>query len=200
MKKSYFYLLILVAIITACNNLKSKSSNETEVFTASSDTLLIVSDDTLDAKRKLKEEKLPEDIYHFETEKQDTIIGDYYISYTIKDNAEIIATYPVVADKGLDTAYYAGREVELNIKCKDTTLLHKQIDKKTFASYIPIEESEKMTIYYFRLEKVNDEKKEITFSINICIPDTDICYSFEINIMNGKDMEIKEVISEEEEW
>ncbi|RHO50383.1 DUF4738 domain-containing protein [Tannerella sp. AM09-19] len=44
-----------------------------------------------------------------------------------------------------------------------------------------------------------DKNERIFFNINLCMPDTDICYWFELSISNKGNIEIKDTTSDEDE-
>jgi hypothetical protein len=106
-------------------------------------------------------------------------------------------TLPITDGKGLDTVYYAGKEIELDVKFLKNNILHKMINRELFNSYIPENEIVKYSISYFNVDKVNNTN--IFFTISLCIPETDICYWFELAVSNKGDIEIKEITSDEED-
>ncbi len=120
------------------------------------------------------------------------------MSYVIQDNNDIIKTFPITDGKGLDTIYYAGREIILDIKYLQKNILRDVINRYFFSSYIPKEEIEKYSISYFNLDRIDNNEK-IFFTISLCVPETDICYWFELSVSNKGDIEIQDTTSDEDE-
>lgn len=190
MKRNYFCLIGCIIILISCDSFNTKKiSNKKVVQTENIET------SRLDISQK---QSMVQKIYHSTTIKRDTIVNNYHLSYIIRDNDEIITTYPITEGKGLDTVYYAGREVFLDIKYPNGEFLNKKINRSLFASYIPSKEIEKYSIYYFNYERVS-KSNEIVFSISLCIPETDICYWFELYISNKNDIKIKNISSDEDD-
>lgn len=187
MKKITIYTTFITIILfwISCNSQKNRSDNS---------NISVLYTDTMKKNAKSTNLIPPNEIYHSNPIKKDTIIGNYYISYTIQDNNEVIATYPVVDRKGLDTTYYAGREVLLDFKYKQNLSLNKKITKMEFTSYIPKEDIHKYAIYYFDIEKEDNEG--VVFSVSLCVPETDVCYWFELCITKKGEIKIKEIIDD----
>lgn len=189
MKKCYFYSTILFFTLTSCNGLGvEKKTNNSNVFVSSE----IINT----SKQELS--FAPKKVFHSNSINQDTIVSNYHISYIIQDSDDVIMTYPITDGKGLDTVCYAGKEIVLNIKYLENNILHKKINKYFFSSYIPKKEMEKFSISYFNIDKV-DNGKIIFFIISLCIPETDICYWFELSVSNKGDIGINTILDEEED-
>lgn len=95
----------------------------------------------------------------------DTIIHQFHISYTIRDNDDIVAT---------DHYTIADRSIILSVEKAGKILIsNKEIRKQDFDSIIPQEFFNKVQLYTGFIWEHNDENIDIL--INICIPDTDIC-------------------------
>jgi hypothetical protein len=193
MKRSSFYLLSLVLAMISCNNTGTKKT---------SNDVVIVSSENIDTSRLNAMQKKPglqNKVYYSNPIKRDTIVSNYRISYIIQDNNEIITTYPITDGKGLDTVYYAGREIILDVKyTQGEFFLQKKINRAFFSSYIPNKEISNYSISYFNLEQIaNDEK--IVFSVSLCVPETDICYWFELYVSSGDTIAIKNITLEEED-
>jgi len=188
-KIDYLFILFLSILLLSCNNSKSHLQQSTNDSIKASNNNR---NDTIVTSLKNNKSK----IYHFDTVEADTIIGDYHIFYKIQDDNQVIATYPIIDGKGQDTAYYANREVVLTIsKEGKSILLNRKIKRKDFSSYIPKNEISKYCISYFRIVSVNPN--EIKLSISFCVPDTDVCYWFELYITNDGKITIKEIVEEE---
>lgn len=128
-------------------------------------------------------------IVHFETIMLDTIIGDFFISYIVKDNDDIINDQIIYGTTG-DTVQveYADRSVFLDLKHRNgqTILSNKEINKYTFKSIVPQDGINQYQLWYFGIEKVDEEG--VLFDLNICKPDTDNCYSIELYISKDGDI------------
>jgi phosphoribosylaminoimidazolecarboxamide formyltransferase/IMP cyclohydrolase len=187
MKKIYFYLVVLSLTLTFCNSPEAKKTYKSD---------RIVSSDTINT-TKQEQSLRKKEVISSDPIRKDTSINKYHISYYIQDNDDIIKTFPIVYGKGSDTVYYAEREVLLNIEYLKDNILHKKINKDFFKSYIPKEEIGKYHISYFNLDSVN-KNETIFFNIVLCMPDTDICYWFELSISNKGDIEIEEIYEDED--
>lgn len=188
MKKICLYLVIFILTLTSCNNSGAKRTRK------NSDT--IVSSEIIDT---LKQEQsfLKKKVITEESIKRDTTVNNYDISYIIQDNDDVIKTFPITDGKGLDTVYYAGREIVLDIKYSKENILYKKISRDFFKSYIPKEEIEKYSITNFSLDKIDNSGK-IFFTLNLCVPDTDNCYWFELSVSNKGNIEIKDTTSDKD--
>ena len=184
MKRFYFYLMILVVFITSCNNSETKKV-ATNNIKVSKDTV-----DTIMAKPEQKQPLVNDKIIHESPIHVDTIINKYHISYILKDNDEII-----INNSG---AVFAGREVLLEIKYDGRRILNQKIDRTDFSSYIPSKEIKNFSILRFRLERV-EKDNSLIFWVNICVPDSDYCYQFELNVSSNGSVKTKEIDYEYEE-
>lgn len=187
MRMIFFYTVVLFQALISCNSSGTKKAFKNDE---------IVSDDTID-KTKQEHSFFKKRVLGSDPFKRDTTINNYCVSYIIHDNDDVIMTLPITDGKGLDTVYYAGREIDLNVKFLKNNILHKMINRELFNSYIPENEIVKYSISYFNVDKVNN--KNIFFTISLCIPETDICYWFELAVSNKGDIEIKEITSDEED-
>ncbi|WP_455499165.1 DUF4738 domain-containing protein [Coprobacter sp.] len=188
MKKIYFYLVVLSLTLTFCNSPEAKKTYKSDRI-VSSDTI-----NTTKQEQSFKKKK----VISSDPIRKDTSINKYHVSYIIQDNDDVIKTLPITDGKGLDTVYYAGREIILNIEYLKDNILHEKINRDFFNSYIPKEEIAKYSICSFNVDSV-DKNERIFFNINLCMPDTDICYWFELSISNKGDIEIKDTTSDEDE-
>ncbi|MBP1616080.1 MAG: hypothetical protein H6Q13_3528 [Bacteroidetes bacterium] len=196
MKRNYFYLFVLaLAGMSSCNNLENKTLNRANATTTTRDSA------QLNMAVKQVQSALQKKVSHFDLTKRDTVVDCYHISYIIQDNDEIIINSSMVDRTDLDTQYYAGREVILDIKKNGDKILHKRINRAFFSTYISKKEMQNYSIYYFNFEKI-DIDKGVIFRVSLCIPDTDICYEFELCVTDKGDIIIKDVsggIVEEED-
>lgn len=189
MKKNiYFYLFICFLALTSCNNSGAKRTPNSEV---------IVSSEIIDTSKQ-EQTFLQKKLLSVNPIKRDTTVNNYYVSYIIQDNDDKIKTFPITDGKGLDTIYYAGREIILDLKYFKKSILSEKINRDFFSSYIPKEEIDKYSISYFNLDSIDNNEK-IFFTISLCVPETDICYWFEISVSNKGDIEIQDTTSDEDE-
>ena len=197
MKTRYFYLISLLVVIVSCNNLgKKQAHSENNVSVKKVDTLKAdgnvekIDTPTINIVKERSMQK--KERHAFEGEKQDTVINNIHISYTIQDNDEIITT--TYRTGKLDTLFYPGTEVILDVKYPQEDVVYKKIDRTFFASYIPSTEMTKYSVSYFKLVGVNNN--ELIFSISLCMPDSDVCYWFDLYVTNTDDIKIKEIIED----
>lgn len=186
MKRFYFYLMILAVFITSCKNSETKKVATNDI-TVSKDTV-----DTIMAKPDQKQPLLNDTNYHETPIHVDTIINKYHISYTVQDNDDVITD--------ITGLVFAGREVLLEIKHDGKKILNRKLDRTDFSSYIPSKEIKNFSIIRFCLERV-EKDNSLIFYVNTCVPNSDYCYRFELNVSSNGSVNIKEIIEEdEEEW
>ncbi len=68
-------------------------------------------------------------------------------------------------------------------------------NKYDFSTIIPLEEISQYQLWAFHIRKV--QEKGTSFFINICIPDTDICYPIDL-FVGEEGITMKEIFEEEE--
>lgn len=123
-----------------------------------------------------------QDVFYSETISHDTIIGDFYISYIVRDNDDIVYKQ-IIYDEG-DTVktVFADRSAFIDLRNKDGKIIlsNKEINRYTFQSIIPRDIINQYQLWYFGIEKV--DKEGVLFDLNVCIPDTDNCYSFDLHV------------------
>lgn len=185
MKRFYFYLISLVVFITSCNNSETKKVVNSEIK-VSRDTI-----DTLIVKPEQKQPLVNDKIIHESPIHVDTIINKYHISYTVQDNDDVITDDNT-------SSVFAGREVLLEIKHDGKRILNRKIDRTYFSSYIPSKEIKNFSIIRFCLERV-EKDNSLIFWVNICVPDTDYCYQFELNVSSNGSVKTQEIDFEYEE-
>lgn len=76
-------------------------------------------------------------------------------------------------------------------------ILNRKIQIDDFRSFIPENEIANYGFTSFGIKEVMIN--QITFYLNYCILDTDLCYLFELTLLDNGNLEIKEVI-EESDW
>ena len=131
----------------------------------------------------------------FEAENVDSIIGSYHVLYKTQDNGQIV-TYPITDGKEGNTEYYACGDVILTInKDGKDILLNRKIQRDDFRAFIPEKEIVRYSLSYFSIREARNN--EIVFEISFCVPDTDVCYWFELIVSDNGDVKINEIIVEE---
>lgn len=185
MNRKYLLILILIIVylLSSCNETKNKIIDEKV-----RDSVVV----DLPVKSIQEEEK--HEVLHFDPVNFDTIIGSYHVLYKIQDNRQIIVKkYPGYNGEEGDRVYYADQDVMLTInKDGKNILLNKKIQRDDFRSFMPKEEMSQYGICSFFIKDVTTDG--VKFSINICIPDTDLCYPFELFILDSGDIKITEEI------
>ncbi|MFR1236117.1 MAG: DUF4738 domain-containing protein [Barnesiella sp.] len=123
------------------------------------------------------------DISYWEPIKVDTVIEDYYVSYVIINNADTVVN-TVNYGKGEFTVFkFLDVSVYLNVMYKSRIIMHnKEFTKFFFDNIIPLKDINKYSIVSFYINGITSG--EISFSLNICIPDSDICYPISLSINN----------------
>ncbi|MFV0538641.1 MAG: DUF4738 domain-containing protein [Dysgonomonas sp.] len=179
--KKVLILIVGIMLFFSCNGAVQKDADKS-VFGGDS----------------IKQSISENDVAHFDAIGVDTVIGDFHISYVKKDNENIIRRQSVTGDGESVLLKYADSSVFLDIHEGGRTILsNKEINKFTFKSIIPKDEIEQYQLCFFEIEKVTNEG--VLFVLNICIPDTDICYFFELNVSKNGDFIVTEIEPNEEE-
>lgn len=189
--KTIEILACITFVLSSCNQVNKGHSN-TDL---TNDTILMTTNDLIKNTLVNKKKEKPIDKNNFVHDnpiKVDTIIGEYQISYIIQDNDEIISKQSIDSEGNSLLFKYADRSVFLSFKKKDKIILYnKEIRKKDFISIIPKEEISKYQLWFFQVKSVNN--KGLIFSVNICMPDTDICYPIELFISNKGEFTMTEI-------
>lgn len=185
MKSLFLTLFIVVLLIIgqSCNNQSPGIAQS------------IISKDTLETMVKKNKSKPCEKIYLYDSKTVDTIMEGYHISYVSRDNDSVVIS-SVANEKGVDTSYYACRDIILTIKHEHDSS-HVVITRSRFAPFIPKEELDKYYINKFNIESVGNTG--VTFYSNVCIPETDLCYFFQILISSKGNVQITDITPEEDE-
>lgn len=184
-KHLFTFILMVGYLLSSCNGRKDKINNEKARDSISVD----LSFKTSQVERKNK-------VIHFESINIDSIVGSYHILYKMQDNGQLVTTYPITDGKGKDTVYYASQDIILTInKDGKDIILNRKIQRNDFSSFIQENEISKYCISNFEIADVTTT--EIKFSINYCVPDTDVCYWFELAVSNNGNVKINEVIEKE---
>jgi hypothetical protein len=99
-----------------------------------------------------------------------------------------------------DSLYLPGTMVNIN-KFADINkdgkdiLLNRKIQQDDFRAFIPEKEIVRYSLSYFSIREARNN--EIVFEISFCVPDTDVCYWFELIVSDNGDVKINEIIVEE---
>lgn len=126
----------------------------------------------------------------------DTIIGNFHIKYVVSNSGEIINKSGIDSNGRPLSLEYEDRQVLLDITENDNVIVsRKEINKYDFSSIIPVEEIKEYQLWAFHIRKV--QENGISFFVNICIPDTDICYPIDLFI-SEEGLSMKELLKEEE--
>lgn len=96
MRMIFFYTVVFFQALISCNSSGTKKTFKNDE---------IVSPDTID-KTKQEHSFLKKRVLGSNPFKRDTTINNYYVSYIIHDNDDVIMTLPITDGKGLDTVYY----------------------------------------------------------------------------------------------
>lgn len=135
-------------------------------------------------------------ITHFNTIEIDTVMGDFRISYIIRDNNNVISRQSITSKGDSILLEYADRSVFLDIVYNEQTILsNKEINKDTFKSIIIENEIKQYQLWFFGIKRVEEEG--ILFNVNICIPDTDMCYLIALYISKNGNFIISEIEMDE---
>lgn len=130
--------------------------------------------------------KLPSNfVFNDHIERVDTTINGYHIVYTLRTSGE----FHFVRYYGNLPVFTRDMEVLLSIDNDETGMhINRKIQKSNFSEYIPKTEIKKYDMCSFLIERVN--KNGVILSPNFCLPDTDICYMFELHFNNAGEMKI----------
>ncbi|NDW13261.1 DUF4738 domain-containing protein [Bacteroides sp. 214] len=92
---------------------------------------------------------------------------------------------------------YSNRMIKIRLEFEGKLIFSKTIRKEDFSSIIPPKEIQRYQLWNFDVENATDEN--IIFSFNVCIPDTDDCYSILYIVDRTGDTEMHEEIVEWED-
>lgn len=195
-------ILLIPIMLLSCNDTRQrnidKSVSVTDSISGNMKNLITVADTV---SSELSENIIENrNIVHFESIMHDTIIGDFFISYIIRDNNDIISKQVIFGTGDTAQVEYADRSVFLDLKHRkgQTILSNKEINKYTFKSIVPQDEINQYQLWAFRIMEVEEEG--ILFYLNICKPDTDICYFIDLYISKDGDITMSEIEPEEEDY
>ena len=186
MSRKYLFALIFVVgyLLSSCNETKNKINDENTRDTIGVDLSI------KPAKVERKHKVIP-----FDSVNVDSIVGNYHVLYKTQDNGQVV-TYPITDGKEKYTECYANGDVVLTInKDGKDILLNRKIQRDDFRAFIPEKEIVRYSLSYFSIREARNN--EIVFEISFCVPDTDVCYWFELIVSDNGDVKINEIIVEE---
>jgi hypothetical protein len=191
MKMKVVNLLLCVGfLVLSCNRINKNSSQAD----TKNDTVVRgnkVSATNLVANERKNDSIDRNNVVHFNTVKVDTIIEDIHISYVVRDNNGIVSARSYDDKRNPVITNYADRSVFISLKRNNKNILsNREIKKTDFRSIISNKKINKYNITSFQIETIT--KKGISFFVNICIPDTDICYPLDLFVSNEGVFTIKE--------
>lgn len=188
MNRRYLFTLMLIIgylLLSSCNGTKNKINDEKVKDSISVD---------LSAKPSQVEKN--HKVMPFEYVNVDSVIGNYRVLYKTQDNGQIVTTYPITDGKGKDTVCYATSDIILTINKNGKNIIsNRKILRDDFRSFIPEKEISNYRISNFSIKEVKNN--EIVFDMSFCIPETDICYQFELIVSDNDNIKINEVIEKE---
>jgi hypothetical protein len=177
MKKIQIYIGVLALFtIFSCNKAKQKNEKKEDFVTMNP----VVTEDTIEKKHTTHFDVIDDikmvDRVGFGAMKGDTIVGKFKVSYMVRDNYNDVINQKAIDGLG-DTILliYPNSTAFVDITYDGQVILsNKAITKYTFNPIIPQDVIEQYQLWYFGIEKVDEDG--ILFSVNICIPDTSVCY------------------------
>jgi len=180
-----FWLFIVGFIAISCNTHQKRTSGRKV-------------DDSISANlsEKVKMIESKQKVIHYDLFNEDSIVGSYHILYRSQENGKIVTTYPITDGKGKDTVCYTCQDVVLTItKNGKDILLNRKMQRDDFEIFIPKNEISNYSLSNFSIKEVRNS--ETVFDISFCIPETDICYLFELIVSDNGSFKIKEVLEKE---
>ena len=177
-------IFVVGYLVSSCSGTKNKINDEN-------------TKDSMGVDLSIKPDQVGKEhrVIPFEAENVDSIIGSYHVLYKTQDNGQIV-TYPITDGKEGNTEYYACGDVILTInKDGKDILLNRKIQRDDFRAFIPEKEIVRYSLSYFSIREARNN--EIVFEISFCVPDTDVCYWFELIVSDNGDVKINEIIVEE---
>jgi len=141
-------------------------------------------------------------LVHNETYHCDTTIDDIHIVYTLQENGDTVCSYPYVeritfdsAYMERDTVYYAVQTCIFSIEDSRGIILHRSIDRDFFAAFIPRSDLPYYILHSVRLQRYDSAERKMYFEVMLCVPDTDICYSF-LLIVSAQGLVVQEELED----
>lgn len=120
----------------------------------------------------------------------------FKITYKITTINDSIS-YQVFDDNGKkETDYVKDNQIDLLIKYKNKVILNKILIKEKFKNFIN-ENIDKYQLAIFNINEISNSS--CTFFINICVPDSDNCFTFNYTIFSDGSEKIIELVNEIED-
>ena len=127
---------------------------------------------------------------------KDSTRGLFKITYKITTINDSIS-YQVFDDNGKkETDYVKDNQIDLLIKYKNKVILNKILIKEKFKNFIN-ENIDKYQLAIFNINEISNSS--CTFFINICVPDSDNCFTFNYTIFSDGSEKIIELVNEIED-
>lgn len=169
MKYPAFLLLLYLLFICSCG---SPNRKQVEIQNSSIDRI-----DSLMANEIIKYNVV------------DTVINDYSINHYTFDTTDSIPLNIVSEDN--DTLLFASSNIVLCIKEQLDTIFYTEFSRYDFSEYIVDDEIQRYSLVGLWFVGMNEN--EFIFNTNLCIPDTDLCYDFNIIISLDGECIIREL-------
>ncbi len=127
---------------------------------------------------------------------KDSTKGSFEISYKITTKKDSIS-YQFFEDYGKkETRYVKDNQIDLLIKYKKQIIHNNTIIKEKFKNFI----NENLDNYQLAIFNINEiSNSSCTFFINICVPDSDNCFTFNYTIFSDGSEKIIELENEIED-
>ena len=184
--------MLMCAALCACQSPKHKSTQAIVSDSVSSEYVATCLPD---------ENRL---LVHSDAYRCDTVIGDIHITYTLQESGDMVCTYPYVERitsdttyMEMDTVYYAGQSCIFSIKDSKKIIFQRTLGRDFFAAFIPQSDLPHYMITGVRLRQYDPADGKIYFEVMLCVPDTDICYSFLLIVSAQGDWVVQEELEEE---
>lgn len=181
--KKLIFITNLAFFLISCSQINEKNSNSTitidsiSQYNENSQEKDINHSNHIANAPSIENDTIVENILHYESEHVDTIVDNYHVQYMIAPNGNYVTE---ITPKG-KIYNHEDMSIYMNIKKDETSILdNKEISKKDFTYKISAQELDDYVISSFYIKRLDVDG--IVFSINICIPDTDECYSFELQV------------------
>ena len=169
MKKSLLIIFVLVFVFYSCQN---KTENYIE-----------------EQKEKIQKEISKTNLNYVIFEK-DSSRSSFKVSYKIITTNNKIS-YQYFDDNGKkETSFISDNQVKLLIKFKNQIVLNDSITKDRFKKFID-ENLDNYQLAVFNIDEISNSS--CTFFVNICVPESDNCYTFNYIIFNDGNQKIIEI-------
>ena len=113
----------------------------------------------------------------------------------VLNNRSAVAVKDVTDNLKADLTWDNSNKIATINKDGKDILLNRKIQRDDFRAFIPEKEIVRYSLSYFSIREARNN--EIVFEISFCVPDTDVCYWFELIVSDNGDVKINEIIVEE---